>query len=395
MTITARFASQCARCHTPIAIGDRIEWVRGQGSYHISCPASTDRATFNAQDLRPAPFNQDTQRDEDDDSYNAWLARPQNRPAPTPEQIATRLAFRATGIVAGTDADDRSYDAWVAAREAADLPPVQFDADGNVVAAAPAAAPRKALTVEDAGVYVLPNGDIVKVQANRAKTNTYAKRWVVINGERLTEADTRARGEYVYEAGLIGQVAAEGRKMTLEEAKAFIIRYGICARCSRQLKAAESVERGIGPICIGYFGGGATGAAVITAPAAVSAGSEETKPEYPHWDHRGPFCHVTDYFCSSHGYARCTACPDAPEASVQAPQAPLVQIDDSEDWSEQGSWVPSNSARSGSDWRARLAEQKGAWGAWTNAVGQPGRSRWTRPSDDDLGHAAGYGADEY
>jgi hypothetical protein len=110
------------------------------------------------------------------------------------------------------------------------------------------------IAVEDAGVYVLPDGGIVKVKANRDKSRTYALRWTPINGERLTEAGTRERGEYVFEAGLVQTVAANGRKMTLTEAKAFTLRYGVCCRCGRKLVAAESVERAIGPICVQYFG---------------------------------------------------------------------------------------------------------------------------------------------
>lgn len=109
------------------------------------------------------------------------------------------------------------------------------------------------IPVDQVGVYVLPDGTIVKVQPNQEKTRTYAKRWTVINGQRLTEADTRVKGEYVFEPGLVQQVAAEGRKMTLEEAKAFILRYGQCCRCSAKLKDAKSVERGIGPVCVKYF----------------------------------------------------------------------------------------------------------------------------------------------
>jgi|SRR5215472_6602306 len=112
----------------------------------------------------------------------------------------------------------------------------------------------KRIAVEDQGVYVLASGDIVKVQANRAKTRTYAKRWVEIRAERSLEAGGRAHGEWSYEPGLVNEVAESGRKMTLDEAKAFILRYGQCVRCGRHLKAAESVERGIGPVCIRYFG---------------------------------------------------------------------------------------------------------------------------------------------
>src|SRR5262245_7176100 len=48
-----------------------------------------------------------------------------------------------------------------------------------VVNATPAPA---RLAVEDAGVYVLPDGAVVKVQANKDKTRTYAKRLVEIGG---------------------------------------------------------------------------------------------------------------------------------------------------------------------------------------------------------------------
>jgi hypothetical protein len=114
------------------------------------------------------------------------------------------------------------------------------------------AAPKR-IAIEEAGVYVLLDGTICKVQANQSKTHTYALRWHEIPGERLTEAGTRKRGEYEYEAGLVAVVAAEGRKMTLDEAKAFILQYGICCRCGIKLVAADSVERGIGPVCIKYF----------------------------------------------------------------------------------------------------------------------------------------------
>lgn len=131
----------------------------------------------------------------------------------------------------------------------------------------PVKAPVARIAVEDSGVYVLPDGSIVKVQANKAKTKTYALRWHE-SPQRALEVGGRVRGDYEYEQGLVQKVAAEGRKMTLEEAKAFIVKYGQCARCSRHLKAAESVERGIGPVCYQYFTSGTTGASVLTGAVA-------------------------------------------------------------------------------------------------------------------------------
>jgi hypothetical protein len=101
------------------------------------------------------------------------------------------------------------------------------------------------------GVYVL--GDhIVKLQSNKAKTNCYTLRWTVINGERLVETGEHVNGEWVYEPNLKGQLRPEHR-MTMEEAKAFGITYGRCAKCSRKLKAAKSVEAAIGPVCGKFF----------------------------------------------------------------------------------------------------------------------------------------------
>lgn len=108
-------------------------------------------------------------------------------------------------------------------------------------------------TQPEVGVYVLPDGTIVKAQPNKAKTNVYTLRWITIGGERLVDAtEDRVHGEWEYAPELKREIKPEF-KMTLEQAKDFILRYGQCARCSRKLKAAESVERGIGPVCKNYF----------------------------------------------------------------------------------------------------------------------------------------------
>ena len=103
------------------------------------------------------------------------------------------------------------------------------------------------------GIYVLPDGAVVKVQANKDKTRTYAKRWTPSHQDRLMEAGQHAHGEYVYEAGLVALVASQGRKMTFAEAKAHSVKYGQCVRCGRSLKDGKSVEQGMGPVCVKYF----------------------------------------------------------------------------------------------------------------------------------------------
>lgn len=41
MTITAKFASRCTSCQQPVAIGDRVEWLKGvTGVRHTVCGAA-------------------------------------------------------------------------------------------------------------------------------------------------------------------------------------------------------------------------------------------------------------------------------------------------------------------------------------------------------------------
>lgn len=98
------------------------------------------------------------------------------------------------------------------------------------------------------GVYEV-NGEIFNVKYNRAKTNLYAQRLVEKpNIERLTEADTVVHIEFEYAPGVVRRLRPH-HKMSIERARELTIRYGRCLACGRRLKNAESVERGIGPVC--------------------------------------------------------------------------------------------------------------------------------------------------
>lgn len=90
------------------------------------------------------------------------------------------------------------------------------------------------------------------VKPNMERTRMYAKRLVMISGERLTEGGEHKRIEFQYEAGAIFRILPEHR-MDLERAKSITIKYGHCLVCGRRLKDAGSVEHGIGPVCIKYF----------------------------------------------------------------------------------------------------------------------------------------------
>lgn len=104
------------------------------------------------------------------------------------------------------------------------------------------------------GVY-RRNGEIFVVKLTRKvagrEQRKYVSKLVELTGsaERLTEDDERVKIDFVYAPGMLAQLRPEDQ-MTLEEARPFIIRYGKCIYCRTPLKAADSVERGVGPVCI-------------------------------------------------------------------------------------------------------------------------------------------------
>lgn len=103
------------------------------------------------------------------------------------------------------------------------------------------------------GVYEVDN-EIFVVKPNREGTQLYAKKLVEASSDRLTEKDQRVKFDFVYDKGAIYRIKPEHR-MDIKRAKVLIIRYGRCIVCGRRLKVAESVERGIGPVCIKAFRG--------------------------------------------------------------------------------------------------------------------------------------------
>lgn len=98
------------------------------------------------------------------------------------------------------------------------------------------------------GVYEV-NGEIFNVKFNKAKTNLYAQRLVELpNVDRLTESGDVVHIEFTYAPGVVQRLKPH-HKMSIERARELTIRYGRCLACGRRLKNAESVERGIGPVC--------------------------------------------------------------------------------------------------------------------------------------------------
>lgn len=105
------------------------------------------------------------------------------------------------------------------------------------------ASPRKsgAVAVErvsEVGMYRNAEGDIYRVQRSRESGNLYAKRLNIIEGG------------FDYVQGAM-RLIAPSDKMTLAEAKAFGVEFGICCVCGAFLTDPKSVSAGIGPVCAG------------------------------------------------------------------------------------------------------------------------------------------------
>lgn len=103
----------------------------------------------------------------------------------------------------------------------------------------------------DPGVYER-DGVVYVVKRSKERTRSYAKRLVEFGGTRVTESGEHVEFDFEYDRGAIYQLRPE-HKMPLDRAKELTIRYGRCMNCGRTLKAAVSVERGIGPVCIKAF----------------------------------------------------------------------------------------------------------------------------------------------
>jgi hypothetical protein len=102
--------------------------------------------------------------------------------------------------------------------------------------------------VTEMGMYRDADGIIYKVQESQTTGNLYAKALTAIKGQRLNEQDEIVRWEFAYAPGAMRTLSADDR-LSIDDAKAFGIRYGVCCVCGRTLSDAKSVAAGIGPIC--------------------------------------------------------------------------------------------------------------------------------------------------
>lgn len=100
------------------------------------------------------------------------------------------------------------------------------------------------------GIYELA-GKIYKIKQTKDKTRKYAMvlTYDVGTAERLTASGTVINAEYTFAKGAIYDLRPEHR-ITGDRAEQLSIVFSSCIVCGRHLKAADSVARGIGPVCM-------------------------------------------------------------------------------------------------------------------------------------------------
>ena len=97
------------------------------------------------------------------------------------------------------------------------------------------ALPRLVEAPAPSGLHVL-DGEVYRVVVSRGSGRPYALLLV------------EAPGAFEYAPGAVRHLS-EDTMMTLEEARDYGVRYGVCVACGRTLTNPESIEYGIGPVC--------------------------------------------------------------------------------------------------------------------------------------------------
>jgi hypothetical protein len=121
------------------------------------------------------------------------------------------------------------------------------------------AAPLNAATVAGDGGTVGPgvylrNGELFVVKLNRARTRVFARRVVEIqnSARRVNEDGERVRVDLIYAAGAV-QTLRPADRLSLEDARPYLVRFSNCVVCGAALKDAASVLDSIGPVCRRMF----------------------------------------------------------------------------------------------------------------------------------------------
>ena len=96
------------------------------------------------------------------------------------------------------------------------------------------ALPKAAVAVLEPGTYYV-NEKVYQVVSSKAG-NPYAK--------VMDEA-----GKFVYDKGAIYKLPADAKRVTVQEAIAYGLKFGHCVHCGHGLKKEDSILLAIGPVC--------------------------------------------------------------------------------------------------------------------------------------------------
>lgn len=157
---------------------------------------------------------------------------------PAQENYLRKLAVTAFGA-----ADGAAYIADLEARGVLeDFAATSREIDAVKVKAEAARAAAKAEVAAHLalGMYRDPATAVIyRLVRSRESGRLYAKRLSVLNANSA---------RFTYAAGAIHKIKPEWR-MSLDEAKAWGLQYGICCVCAANLSDPKSVAAGIGPVC--------------------------------------------------------------------------------------------------------------------------------------------------
>lgn len=98
------------------------------------------------------------------------------------------------------------------------------------------------------GVYRLNDVTYVVKPSRRDPSRVYASALVSAPSDRRMEDGSTEKLELEYARGVIFKLSEQHRLPAVEVAEVSR-RYGRCIYCGRTLKVAQSVDRGIGPVC--------------------------------------------------------------------------------------------------------------------------------------------------
>ena len=255
--------------------------------------------------------------------------------------------------------------------------------------AAPVAPRNRFLTAADIGSYVydstgIDNGSVFHVVETRGTKRFYAEKWVAIGGQRTVESGRLVQhGDWQFESsdgrrysGLVAQLLDAGRlrRMTADEVIDFATLTGRCVQHGGFLTDATSVDAGIGPVCAAKLGidRKALAEAARRRRAALHTPAEPAPSE--------PAAPAVDREAR---YRELFGDDDEPAAP-----ATIQPADDTERLAARQRWADGSLPTGGYNIRRRRQYGRARAAQPVATVG-----RWSRPSDDDLGHAAGLGAD--